>query len=163
MPAGATEGSAPLLFRSSLLSGVHVKLADGEYSAAHSSASTPSFHILVVDDEPAVRRFAARVLMEEGYTIHEARDGADALEVVRAEGHRLDVVVSDIVMPRVNGVELLQTLSRSHPQLPVVLMSGFGTAQLTERGIAAPCAILSKPFAAELLVGEVRRCLRNRS
>lgn len=110
-----------------------------------------------------MRRFAARVLAAEGYIIHEASDGAEALEQVRASAEQLDVVISDIVMPRLNGVELLLALSLSHPEIPVVLMSGYGTEELTERGIAAPCAVLSKPFSAERLLDEVRRCLRDRS
>jgi two-component system cell cycle sensor histidine kinase/response regulator CckA len=120
-------------------------------------------HVLLVDDEPLLRQFAARVLSEGGYAVYEATDGADALEQVEARAALLDVVVSDIVMPRVNGVELLQALSLSHPELPVVLMSGYGVAQLCERGIPPPCVILAKPFLAEHLLDEVRRCLRDRS
>jgi DNA-binding NtrC family response regulator len=63
-------------------------------------------------------------------------------------------------MPRLNGVQLLQELALSHPQVPVILMSGYAAGQLEAMGIAAPCAMLSKPFSAEQLVGEVRRCLR---
>ena len=58
--------------------------------------------ILVVDDEPSIRRFAARVLLEEGFPVREAADGAQALEIVRAGG--VSVLVSDVVMPRLNGV-----------------------------------------------------------
>jgi CheY-like chemotaxis protein len=116
--------------------------------------------VLVVDDEPTVRRFARRVLAEQGYEVHEAADGAEALDMVRATFDRLDVVVSDIVMPKLNGVELLHRLAIVRPQLPVILMSGYAGPQLTERGIEAPCSILAKPFSAESLVAEVRRCIR---
>ena len=136
---------------------------DEAFPPTHPATDVLSARILVVDDEPALRRFAVRVLAEAGYTVLEARDGAEALEQVKASGDRLDAVVSDIVMPRLNGVELMQMLALTHPQLPVVLMSGYGVAQLTEQGIAAPCAILPKPFPAERLIGEVRRCLRQRS
>ena len=115
--------------------------------------------ILVVDDEGAVRRFAGRVLEREGYTVREARDGAEALDLVR-QGGSFDVVVSDIVMPRLNGVELMQALASSHPDLPVILMSGYATAALSELGIVAPCSILAKPFPPERLLEEVRRCMR---
>ena len=115
--------------------------------------------ILVVDDEPTVRRFASRVLLEAGYLVEEAGDGAAALERVRGGPVRLHAVVSDIVMPRLNGVELLQALTTTHPDLPVILMSGYATGQLESLGIAAPCAILPKPFSADRLVEEVRRCL----
>lgn len=115
--------------------------------------------ILVVDDEPSVRRFAARVLLEEGFVVREASDGEEALEVVNTGG--VSVLVSDIVMPRLNGVQLMEVLARSHPQLPVLLMSGYPTGQLEGMGIAAPCGLLPKPFSAERLVVEVRRCLGN--
>ena len=113
----------------------------------------------MVDDEPVVRRFAARVLKAEGFLVSEAADGAEALRLLREELPDVDAVVCDIVMPRLNGVELLQALSSTHPQLPVLLMSGFASRELEGMGIAAPCAILAKPFAPERLVEELRRCL----
>jgi DNA-binding NtrC family response regulator len=63
------------------------------------------------------------------------------------------------VMPRMNGVQLLESLSAFRPRLPVILMSGYGAAELAKRGIASPCAVLAKPFPAEVLVAEVRRCI----
>jgi DNA-binding NtrC family response regulator len=119
--------------------------------------------ILVVDDEPIVRGFASRVLREAGYAVREATDGADALAQIRGAAVDPAVVLSDIVMPRMNGVELLQSLSTEYPALPVLLMSGYGTSHLVQRGIAAPCAVLSKPFPADLLLAEVRRCLEDRA
>jgi two-component system, cell cycle sensor histidine kinase and response regulator CckA len=116
--------------------------------------------VLVVEDEPVVRRFAARVLDSAGYDVHEVGDGQQALDFLTAREQAVDVVVSDIVMPRLNGVQLLETLSKSHPDLPVILMSGYGPADLAERGIAAPCALLAKPFLPEQLIAEVRRCIR---
>jgi two-component system, cell cycle sensor histidine kinase and response regulator CckA len=122
--------------------------------------SPGSCRILVVDDEPVVRRFATRVLEAEGFLVSEATDGAEALRLVREAVPGVDAVVSDIVMPRLNGVELLQVLSSTHPHLPVLLMSGYASRELEGMGIAAPCAILAKPFAPERLVEELRRCLR---
>jgi two-component system cell cycle sensor histidine kinase/response regulator CckA len=116
--------------------------------------------LLVVDDETAVRRFAVRVLQREGYEVAEATDGLEALELIRAGATSFAVVVSDIVMPRLNGVELLQALAESHPGLPIILISGYATAALADLGIAAPCGILPKPFAAERLLAEVKRCIR---
>jgi two-component system cell cycle sensor histidine kinase/response regulator CckA len=118
--------------------------------------------VLVVDDETAVRRFAVRVLEREGYGVAEAVDGMMALELIKQGGTSIDVVVSDIVMPRLNGVELMQALSVSHPSLPVILMSGYATDALAKRGITAPCAMLPKPFLPERLLEEVRRCIAQR-
>ena len=113
--------------------------------------------ILVVDDEPSIRRFARRALLEEGFEVCEASDGEQALEIVEAGG--VSVLVSDVVMPRLNGVQLMERVARTHPQLPVVLMSGYAAPELAGMGIAAPCSLLTKPFRPEQLVEEVRRCL----
>jgi two-component system, cell cycle sensor histidine kinase and response regulator CckA len=113
--------------------------------------------ILVVDDEPSIRRLAMRALLEEGFDVLEAGDGEQALEIVDAGG--VSVLVSDVVMPRLNGVQLMERLARSHPELPVVLMSGYAAPELAAMGIAAPCALLAKPFTPDRLVEEVRRCL----
>jgi CheY-like chemotaxis protein len=113
---------------------------------------------LVVDDEAPVRRFAVRVLRHDGFRVLEAADGAEALQLLQSRSENVDVVVSDIVMPRMNGVELMEALSVSHPQVPVVLMSGYAGNQLLELGIAAPCSIVAKPFSQERLLAEVHRC-----
>jgi two-component system cell cycle sensor histidine kinase/response regulator CckA len=131
-----------------------------EFSPGTPERSTAGVTVLVVDDEVAVRRYAVRVLQHYGYLVSEAGDGAEALDLVRGQANLFGLVLSDIVMPRLNGVELLQALAESHPDLPVILMSGYATGALAELGIVAPCGILAKPFAAERLLAEVERCIR---
>jgi DNA-binding NtrC family response regulator len=121
-----------------------------------------SERVLVVDDEPGIRHVISRMLLDEGYFVHEAGDGLEALELIKMGSPAMDVVVSDIVMPRLNGVELLQEASRTRPSLPFILISGYGTEELTQRGIRPPCALLSKPFASERLIAEIRRCIAER-
>jgi two-component system, cell cycle sensor histidine kinase and response regulator CckA len=133
-----------------------------EFTHASLGRAGAGVSVLVVDDETAVRRFAARVLQREGFEVFEASDGVEALEIVKASDSSIDVVVSDIVMPRLNGVELMQALATLRPDLPVILMSGYATAALSELGIAAPCSILMKPFQAERLLAEVQRCVSRR-
>ena len=116
--------------------------------------------ILIVDDEPSIRRFASRALASVGYHVLEAADGAEALAVICTDREAIDAVVSDVVMPAMSGVELLQHLAVSHPHVPVILMSGYGSGQLQQRGIAVPCGVLAKPFTPGRLVEEVQRCLR---
>jgi CheY-like chemotaxis protein len=115
--------------------------------------------IIVVDDDAAVRRIASRILSEEGFSVLEASDGDEAIRLAEQLGHSIGLVVSDIVMPRLNGIELLERLSRLLPSLPVVLMSGYTSNELMSRALVAPCGILRKPFAPEALIDEVRRCL----
>jgi two-component system, cell cycle sensor histidine kinase and response regulator CckA len=114
--------------------------------------------ILVVDDDPVVRELVCRMLAEGGYGTSEAAHGAEALAFVQA-GLAVDLVLSDVVMPELTGVELLEAVSVSHPDLPVLLMSGYAVEDLAARGIAAPCGILVKPFTQERLLDEVARCL----
>ena len=120
-------------------------------------------HVLVVDDERAVRRFASRILQQDGHTVYEAADGADALELIERGAVPVELVVSDIIMPRLNGVELMKALALTHPGVPVILMSAYAQGELAEMGVAAPCGVVPKPFPAERLVKEVRRCLSKRA
>ena len=115
--------------------------------------------IIVVDDDAAVRRIASRILSEEGFRVLEASDGDEAIRLAERFAPDIGLVVTDIVMPRLNGIELLERLSRIHPALPVVLMSGYTSNELMGRALVAPCGILRKPFAPEALIDEVRRCL----
>jgi two-component system, cell cycle sensor histidine kinase and response regulator CckA len=133
-----------------------------EFSRSSPTRAGAGVSVLVVDDETAVRRFAVRVLQREGYEVLEAADGLEALEMLRAGKVTVDLIVSDIVMPRMNGVELMQAVTESDPRIPVVLMSGYATAALSELGIATPCSIVPKPFPAERLLAEVHRCVRGR-
>lgn len=119
--------------------------------------------ILVVDDEEQVRRFVVRILRNDGFRVHEAVHGREAMSRLESSACAAGLVVSDIVMPEMNGVELLELLSIQRPKLPVILMTGYSPAQLTERGIAAPCALLTKPFMPEELLAEVHRCFDDRA
>jgi two-component system, cell cycle sensor histidine kinase and response regulator CckA len=133
-----------------------------EFSQSSPARAGAGLTVLVVDDETAVRRFAVRVLQRDGYDVLEASDGIEAIELLQSGKASVHIVVSDIVMPRMNGVELMQAVAGSHPEIPVVLMSGYATAALSDLGIATPCSILPKPFPAERLLAEVHRCVRGR-
>jgi len=97
-----------------------------------------SLTVLVVDDEQAVRQMLVDVLLEEGYTTLTAENGADAIEVATAR--RPDLVLSDVMMPGLDGVTLAAVFARWDPPVPVVLMSAiFGP-----RSDGTP--VLPKPF-----------------
>jgi len=119
--------------------------------------------ILLVDDEPGLRHFIHRLLEEHGYKVREAGDGVEALEAVRTGPEQVDLVVSDLVMPRLNGIQLLHALAAENPELPVLLISGYGAVELPALGVRAPCAVLAKPVAEEVLLAQVERCLRPRA
>jgi DNA-binding NtrC family response regulator len=137
--------------------------ASGSLPSLPPCVSQDGCHILVVDDEHAVRRFASRILQQDGHTVYEAADGADALELIERGTVPVELVVSDIVMPRLNGVELMKALALTHPGVPVILMSAYAPGELAEMGVVAPCGVVPKPFPAERLVEEVRRCMSRRA
>ena len=84
-------------------------------------------NVLVVDDEPAVRRVLALALRAQGHTIHEADDGRQALDILRER--EVDLVITDWRMPRMTGDELLQEVQRLHPGVDVIMMTGFGSIE----------------------------------
>jgi PAS domain S-box-containing protein len=117
--------------------------------------------VLVVEDEEGVREVAQRMLEDFGFATLSARDGREALEVVERAGDRVSAVLLDLSMPRMGGQEAFRRIRMSHPDLPVVLMSGYTAeavaAQLSEPG--ATTTFLQKPFLAEDLLGALRRVL----
>jgi two-component system, NtrC family, response regulator PilR len=116
--------------------------------------------ILVVDDEPIVLRSCARILA--GYEVHLARSGPEGLERLKAE--RFDLVLTDLKMPGVSGLEILREARRARPGTRVVLMTGFGAEVAKEEvGELDPDSIVPKPFTPEELLEAVRKTLRSRA
>jgi two-component system, cell cycle sensor histidine kinase and response regulator CckA len=109
--------------------------------------------VLVVEDEESVRRFTARVLAGEGYTVVEASDGLEALDRWKSEP-KVDVLVTDVVMPRMGGRALVERLRSERPDLPVVLMSGYAEDPIGLPS-AAPTLFLEKPFGADAMATAV--------
>jgi PAS domain S-box-containing protein len=122
----------------------------------HRSSET----ILLVEDEPAVRKLARRALEAQGFRILEAGSGAEALKVAAAHASELDMLLTDVVMPQMSGVELAGRLTASDPLLRVLYMSGYTEDTLGQRGVLSPeTAFLSKPFTPAVLVEAVRGVL----
>lgn len=115
--------------------------------------------ILVVDDEESLRITLAANLELEGHQVLEASSGEEALRVVRERS--VDVVLTDIRMPGLHGVELHRHLRREHPGLPVVLMTAFAQESLINDALAEGAfTVLPKPFDVEHLLGTLRRAAR---
>ena len=134
-----------------------------EASAAPRASVAPggTETILVVEDEETVRTLAGRVLSDAGYGVIRAADGSEAYGIVH-DGERVDLVLSDIVMPRMSGVELAERLAAIRPELPVVFMSGYTGTELMP-GVQAAAAYLQKPFAADSLLQRIREVLDRRT
>lgn len=112
--------------------------------------------ILVVDDDEQIVRYVARVLRRDGYHVLEARSPGDALLICEGDVERLDLVVCDVSMPRVNGVELIRRLRERRPELRVLFMSGF---QSENTPIPEGEMLLPKPASAEDILSAVATCL----
>jgi PAS domain S-box-containing protein len=119
--------------------------------------------ILIVEDESAVRRMAGRALAAQGYAVLEAENGAEALEVLARADGPVDLVLTDVVMPVLNGRELAEQLATERPRLPVLFMSGYTDDDVVRRGLLDPGApFLQKPFMPADLARKVREVLDNR-
>jgi hypothetical protein len=110
--------------------------------------------ILIVEDEEALRSVARRVLELHGYSVVLGRDGTEALEHVRARGGGVDLIVSDLVMPRLGGVQLYHTLRREGRLVPMLFVSGYSPGHLHEvADLPSDVPLVYKPWTpAELLV-----------
>ena len=119
--------------------------------------------VLIAEDEELVRELIARVLWAEGFRTLEARDGAEALHLAHLSGPHLDLVITDVIMPTVDGRELGRRLAATYPALPVLYISGYHQGDVFNRdgpGSASP--FLRKPFENEVLLEKVRALLGSR-
>jgi two-component system cell cycle sensor histidine kinase/response regulator CckA len=116
--------------------------------------------ILVVEDEPAVRQVAVRALRGAGYQVLVAGDGGEAQLLGDAQLARLDLLLTDVIMPGQSGLEVAEALGRRHPGLPVLYMSGYAQEAFAGMDVAAAgIQFLPKPFTAAALLARVRAAL----
>ena len=159
--------------------GTSVTIAQPRYEGSEAPAHRPdepvaapggSETILVVEDELAVRNSVRRLLVRQGYTVLEARHGADALRLLRghsgagadgsAAGPRIDLVLTDLVMPEMGGRDLIDRLRDEWPALPLLVMSGYDADAVSKGGeLPAGVGFLAKPFTVDELVRRVRETL----
>ncbi|MGN6392088.1 MAG: response regulator [Gemmatimonadales bacterium] len=121
---------------------------------AAAARSRPERTVLVVDDEELVCRLTARVLVEAGFRVHEAHSALDALARLTALNGAVQLVVSDIGMPKMSGEQLASAIAERWPAVPVLLVSGQGGPQSDYRGTFLP-----KPFTPDALLTVVRQII----
>jgi PAS domain S-box-containing protein len=142
---------------------IYLPLVQAEVAQAEPVAAIPrgaGETVLVVEDESVVRSLARRVLEEQGYTVYQAPNGAVALEFLSTHPGVVDLVLTDIVMPRMNGRELAKVFTRLHSEARVVFMSGYTDDDVLRRGVSRTGTwYLQKPFSADALARKVREAL----
>jgi len=117
--------------------------------------------ILLVDDEPAVLNFCQRILRLGGYAVIPAGNGIEALRLAHTSSEKIDLALLDLMMPGMNGVELGKHLQRENPNVPVVLMTGYGPAEIAQVIRENPYRIIWKPFKTESLLRMIENALGN--
>ncbi|MBU2487747.1 MAG: response regulator, partial [Alphaproteobacteria bacterium] len=116
--------------------------------------------VLLVEDEEAVRRGGKRMLEARGYEVHEAGTGVEALDVLQELEGKVDIVVSDVVMPEMDGPTLLTELRKDYPDMKFIFVSGYAEDAFAKNLPAdAKFGFLAKPFSLKQLATAVREML----
>ena len=118
---------------------------------------TGTGRVLLVEDEDAVRSFAVRALQRQGYEVIEAISGLDALDIMAKETGKIDIVVSDVMMPEMDGPTMLKEMRKTHPDLKIIFVSGYpDDAFKKSLGEDEQFAFLPKPFTLPQLATKVK-------
>ena len=119
--------------------------------------------VLIVEDDKAVRNFSKKVLKRSGYNILEAQDGEEALMLSKAHEGHIDLLLTDMVMPKMSGKDLADRLLALRPETKVLFMSGYTDNAIIRHGTLEPDAnFLQKPFTPEILTQRIRKVLDQR-
>ena len=139
-------------------------IAGGEFLDAAESPRMEQARqtILLVEDEEMVRGLICEVLRREGYRVLACSDAAEGIEASKRHGERIDLLLSDVVMPGMNGPEMAARIQKDLPQLRVVFMSGYSEQVLAHEGqVDASFAYLQKPFTLKTLTQKLAKVLGN--
>lgn len=122
------------------------------------SAAYGSERVLLVEDEDTLRTMMCQTMQRSGYTVLEARNAGEALLICEQSQQPIQLMVTDIVLPMMSGLQLAKRLKELHPELAVLYMSGY-TDELQKNSEAIGPAFLQKPFTADALTRKVRDLL----
>jgi two-component system cell cycle sensor histidine kinase/response regulator CckA len=115
---------------------------------------------MLVEDEDPVRIFGARALRNKGYTVLEARSGEAALELMGETAEKIDLLITDVVMPKMDGPSLVREVRETHPDMKVIFISGYTEDSFRKRlDTDAEIHFLPKPFSLKQLAGKVKEVM----
>jgi CheY-like chemotaxis protein len=140
---------------------IHLPAVDEAATAADPSSARPlrageGLSVLLVEDESAVLLAGARILTGHGYKVRVRADPADALKVLSDPAEQIDILVTDVVMPGMSGVELATRAHELRPELPILYMSGYSQELMVYRStLPAESKVLQKPFSRHDLLAAV--------
>ena len=139
---------------------VKTGVVEAERPVPPAAPSRGSETVLVVEDDEAVCNVVRRILELQGYTVHTARNGAAALRLARELKGRVDLVMTDVILPEMSGPAVVERLVAEWPRARVLFMSGYAAEEVVKRGLLKPgTALLRKPFTLEELARTVRGVL----
>lgn len=116
--------------------------------------------VLIVEDDHSLRKLARTVLKQRGYKVLEAENGEDALRISKEHEGPIQLMITDVVMPKMSGRETAERLQPLYPQMKVIYMSGYTDSAIAHHGVLAPgLNFIEKPFSPEGLARKVREVL----
>jgi CheY-like chemotaxis protein len=135
-------------------------LQEHDHSDTSQAESGASETILLVEDDQPVRTLSSTILEKQGYRVLEAETGDEALRVVYEHQGPIDLILTDVVMPGMNGREMCTKVTQQHPDVKVLFMSGYTDDVIVHHGILDQgIHFIQKPFSIQALAGKVREIL----
>jgi len=141
--------------------------AEGALAARPEAAEPPTLRdltgvgtVILVEDEDPVRIFGARALRNKGYRVIEAKSGESALEAIHGAGEKIDLLITDVVMPHMDGPDLVRQVRESHPEMKVIFISGYAEDAFRQRlDSDSEIHFLPKPFSLQQLASKVKEVI----
>jgi two-component system cell cycle sensor histidine kinase/response regulator CckA len=143
---------------------VYLPRAEGRGEAADAARASASLRgtetILLLEDEEQVRRVALAILRRHGYHVLEASNATEAFRICEAHPERIDLLLSDVVMPQMSGPEVARRIARARPETKILCMSGYTDETVVRHGILeAGIAFIQKPLTPDSLLDKIREVL----
>jgi len=136
----------------------------GTASPDSSCGEGQSESIMLVDDEESVRSMTAEVLMSMGYRVVEACDGRQALDIFAETGDQIDLIVSDVIMPRMGGAELIRAVRQQTENMPFIMVTGYDKNHVLDKHeelFSQQCQVINKPFDFNVLSSKIQELIKS--